>query len=161
MPQGVKEVSNYYICFSWRFHCRHKFSRRGSICFHHITPLARLHCATMLRAVFRGCALIFLALFASAISDFGAEKAVVENAQLPLRYDARLVCHSISRNISPASQVFYPGAVLLSFAETLAHQYHLCPQSLPNLRKISLTGPTRAHRYPRAPCGLAQQRTSA
>jgi hypothetical protein len=83
----------------------------------------------MLRTVFLGCALP--ALFASAITDFGAENAVVENAQLPLRHDARLVCHGISRSISPASQVFYPGAVLLSFAELLLTSTTYVPRVSP------------------------------
>ena len=69
----------------------------------------------MLRASFLGYALIFPTLFASAIAgqlDFGAENLVAENAQLPLGYsDYRLVCHSIARSISPASQVFAPGAM--------------------------------------------------
>jgi hypothetical protein len=35
-----------------------------------------------------------------------------DNTQIPLgHHDYRLVCESISRRISPASQIFYPGAV--------------------------------------------------
>ena len=82
----------------------------------------------MLKAVFLSRALILHALFASAISDFGAENTVV---QLPLRHDARLVCHGISHNISPASQVFYPGAVLLSFAGLLLTSTTYVPRVSP------------------------------
>ena len=75
----------------------------------------------MLRGAFLGCALILPALFASAIAsagqpDFGAEnfRVVAENAQTPFGHsdDYQSVCHGIARNISPASQVFFPGAVL-------------------------------------------------
>jgi hypothetical protein len=75
------------------------------------------HCATMLRAAFLGCTFILPALFASAIAgelDFEFETLVANNVQIPLNIsdDYQYVCHSISRSISPASQVFYPGAVL-------------------------------------------------
>ena len=113
----------------------------------------------MLRAAFLGCALILLALFTSAVSgqlDFGPENTVADNPQIPLgHHDYRLVCHGISRSISSASQVFFPGAVFASHSDILPIAY-VGPQILPNLRKISPIGSTRAHRYPRALCGLAQ-----
>ena len=64
----------------------------------------------MLRVAFLGCALILPALFASAIAG-QLENTVANDAQIPLGHhdDYQLVCHGISRNISPASQVFYPG----------------------------------------------------
>ena len=79
----------------------------------------------MLRAVFLSCALILPALFASAIAgqlDCGAENALADNAQIPLDHprdhdDHRLVCHSLSQSLSPASQVFHPGAVFALFLE--------------------------------------------
>lgn len=81
----------------------------------------------MLRATFLGCALIVPAFFASAALgqlDFGAENVVAENAQIPLgHHDYRLACHSISRSISPASQVFSPGAVFSLLSELLATAY--------------------------------------
>jgi hypothetical protein len=73
----------------------------------------------MLRAAFLGCTFILPALFASATLaagelDFEFETLVANNVQIPLNIsdDYQYVCHSISRSISPASQVFYPGAVL-------------------------------------------------
>ena len=122
----------------------------------------------MLRAVFLSCALILPALFASAIAghlDFGAENIIADNAQIPLdnprdHHDHRLVCQSLSRNLSPASQVFHPGTVFVLFSELLPNTY-VDPQALLNSRKTSLIGPTQAHRHPRAPCGQAQQKTSA
>ena len=66
----------------------------------------------MLRGTFLGYALLLPALFASAIAG-QLENTVADNVQIPLGHhdDYRLVCHGISRNISPASQVFYPGAL--------------------------------------------------
>ena len=66
----------------------------------------------MLRAAFLGCALIIPTLFASAIAG-QLENTFADNAQIPLDHhdDYRLVCNGISRSISPASQVFYPGTV--------------------------------------------------
>ena len=70
----------------------------------------------MLRATFLGGALILPALFSSATAEqlhFGFENLVPNNVQIPLNLsNYQLACDSISRNISPASQVFYPGAVL-------------------------------------------------
>jgi|ERR1700761_4327107 len=113
----------------------------------------------MLRAAVLGCALILSAFFALTNAgqlDFGPENTVAANAQIPLSHhdNYRLVCHGISRSISPASQVFYPGAVFAFISEPLPTTY-VDPQILPNSRKTSLIGSTRAHRYPRAPCGLA------
>ena len=113
------------------------------------------HCATMHRATFLGCALTLPALFASTIAgqfDFGPENTVADNAQIPLgHHDTyRLICHGISRSISPASEVFYPGAVFAFLSEPLSTTY-VDPQILSNSRKTSLIGSTRAHRYPRAP----------
>ncbi len=92
----------------------------------------------MLRAAFLGCALVLPVLFASAIPgqlDFGAEnvRIVAENAQIPLGDDYQLVCHGISRSISPASQVFYPGAVFALLSELL-HTTYVDPQTLLNSR---------------------------
>ncbi|KAF8260166.1 FAD-binding domain-containing protein [Lactarius quietus] len=71
----------------------------------------------MLGAAFLGRALILSTLFASSVTgtgqlDFGAESLVTDNAQSLLGHhdDYRLICHGISRTISPASQVFYPGS---------------------------------------------------
>jgi hypothetical protein len=119
----------------------------------------------MLRVAFLSYTLILPALFAPAVAgqlDFGAENLnlVAENAQLPLGQDYRLVCHSIARSISPASQVFPPGAVFTLLSELLPTAY-VEPQTLLNSRWTSLIGSTRVHRYPRAPCGLVQRRTSA
>jgi hypothetical protein len=75
----------------------------------------------MLRVAFLGCALVLPPLFASALTwpwESRAENVIAENAQIHLgrQYDDhRLVCNSVSRNISPASQVFYPGAVVALF----------------------------------------------
>jgi hypothetical protein len=69
----------------------------------------------MLRAAFLGCALTLPVLSASAGQlDFGFENLVADNVQIPLNHSDKYqsVCHSISRNISPASQVFFPGSVL-------------------------------------------------
>ena len=75
----------------------------------------------MLRAAFLGCSLVLPALFASYIAgrlNFGAENTITDNAQVQLgHHDYRLVCYGISRSISSASQVFYPGAVFSPFAE--------------------------------------------
>ncbi len=90
----------------------------------------------MLRAAFLGCALILTALFASAIPgrlDFGTENIAAENAQIPLGQDYRLICHGISRSISPASQVFSPGAVFALLSELLPTAY-VYPQTLLNSR---------------------------
>ena len=119
----------------------------------------------MPRATFLSCALILPALFASAIVgqfDFGTESTVTDNAQIPLGHhdDYGLVCNNISLSISPASQVFYPGAVFAFLSEPLPTTY-VDPQILPNSWKTSLIGSTRVHRYPRVPCGLARLRTSA
>jgi hypothetical protein len=78
------------------------------------------HRPTMLRAAFLSCALILPALFASATAgqlEFGFENLVANNMQIPLNhsYDYQSVCHGISRSISPASQVFFPGAVLFFY----------------------------------------------
>ena len=68
----------------------------------------------MLKAAFLGRALILPALFAPAIAwqpDFGPMNIIIDNAQIPLgQHDYRLVCNGISRSISPASEVFFPGA---------------------------------------------------
>ena len=71
----------------------------------------------MLRATFMGCALMLPALLASVTAEklyFGFENLVTNNVQIPLNLsdNYQLVCDGISRSISPASQVFYPGAVL-------------------------------------------------
>jgi hypothetical protein len=70
----------------------------------------------MLRTAFLGCVLISPIFFASATAgelDFEFENLVANNVQIPLNIsnDYRSVCHGISRSISPATQVFYPGAV--------------------------------------------------
>ena len=114
----------------------------------------------MLRAAFLVYALILPSLFALAFAGqlaLLAENVVAENAQIALGHhdDHRVVCHGISRSISPASQVFYPGTMSALFSELLPIT-HVDPQILPNSRKTSLIGPTRPHRYPRAPCGQAQ-----
>jgi hypothetical protein len=85
-------------------------------------PSLRPHCATMLRVTFLGCVLILPALFASAFAeelDFGAENLFANIAQIPLNHSDNYqpVCHGISRSISPASQVFLPGAVLAFLPE--------------------------------------------
>ena len=82
----------------------------------------------MLRAAFLGCALILPSLFAPFVSgqrDLGTENVVAENAQIPLGHidDFRLPCISISRGISPASQVFPSGAVLAFLSELLLTAY--------------------------------------
>ncbi len=91
----------------------------------------------MLRAAFLGCALILPALFASAIPgrlDVGTENVVAENAQIPLGHDYRLICHGVlSRSISPAAQVFSPGAVFALHSELLPTAY-VEPQTLLNSR---------------------------
>lgn len=73
----------------------------------------------MPRAAFLGCALILLALFILAtVAQPGFENLVANNVQVTLNdsdSDYQTVCHGISRRISPASQVFYPGAVLAFF----------------------------------------------
>jgi hypothetical protein len=74
----------------------------------------------MLRAAFLGCVLILPAapaLFASATArqlDFEFENLFANNVQIPLNHsdNYQSVCHGISRSISPASQIFFPGAVL-------------------------------------------------
>ena len=79
----------------------------------------------MLRAAVLGCALFLPALFAAGKLDLGAENLVAEDAQIPLghRHNYRYVCHSIARNILPASQVFYPGAVFASLSvRSIAHR---------------------------------------
>ena len=81
----------------------------------------------MLMAAFLGCALILPALFASATSgqlDIGPENSVAGNLQVPLgHHDYRLVCHGISRSISPASQVFYPGTFFAFLSELSSAAY--------------------------------------
>jgi hypothetical protein len=72
----------------------------------------------MLRAAFLGYAPILSVIFASATAgqlDFVFENLVANNVQVPLNHsgDYHSICHGISRGISPASQVFYPGAVLV------------------------------------------------
>jgi hypothetical protein len=73
----------------------------------------------MLKAAFLGCALILHALFAPAIAwqpDFGPMNIIIDNTQIPLgQHDYQLVCHGLSRSISPSSEVFFPGA-LVSFS---------------------------------------------
>lgn len=74
-----------------------------------------------------GCSFILLALAASAIArqfDLGPENAVADNPQISLgnHDDYRPVCHGISRGISPASQVFYSGAVFSFFFRIIAHR---------------------------------------
>jgi hypothetical protein len=102
-------------------------------------------------------ALVLPSLFALAFAgpfDCRAENVVAENVQIPLGHqnaDYRLVCHSIARSISPASQVFSPGTVFTLFSVLLLHVAYVDPQILPNLRKISPIGLTRVHRHPRAP----------
>ena len=83
----------------------------------------------MLRATFMGCALMLLVLLASATAeqlDFGFENLVANNVQIPLNFsdNYQLACDGISRSISPASQVFYPGAVF-AFLSSSNH----CPTS--------------------------------
>jgi hypothetical protein len=124
----------------------------------------------MLRAAFLGCAFILPALFASAIPGrfkYQAKNLDAENAQISFGHcdnyqldNYQFVCQAALRSISPTLQVFSPGAVFCLLSELLPTAY-IKHQALLNSRKTSLIGPTRAHRYPRAPCGLAQQRTSA
>ena len=102
------------------------------------------HCATMLRTAFPGYAILLSALFASAIAgqlNFEPENTVTDIAQIPLSHhdSYRLVCHGISRSISPASQVFYPGAVFPFLSGPLPIAY-VGSQILPNSRKIWLIG---------------------
>lgn len=83
----------------------------------------------MLRVNFLGCVLILPALFASAFAgelDFGAENLVANTVQIPLNHSDNYqpVCYGISRSLSPASQVFYPGAVFAFSFRTTAR--HLC-----------------------------------
>ncbi|KAF8260165.1 FAD-binding domain-containing protein [Lactarius quietus] len=78
----------------------------------------------MLWAAFLGRAIILPTLFASAITaqlEFGTESLVADNPQSPLGHhdDYRLICHGLSRSISPASQVFYPDSP--QFAEDTKH----------------------------------------
>lgn len=81
----------------------------------------------MLRATLLGWAITLPVLFASAVAgqlDFGDQNVVSESAQIPLGDKGyQLVCASISRSISPASQVFYPGTVfpLLSVLSRTAY----------------------------------------
>ena len=81
----------------------------------------------MFRAAFLGCALILPALFASVMSgqlDFGPVNTIADNPQIPLgHHDYQLVCQGISRSISPASQVFYPGAAFAFLSELLSTAY--------------------------------------
>jgi hypothetical protein len=70
----------------------------------------------VLRASFLDYTLILPALFASASAEelrFEFENLVANKMQTPLNIsdDYQSVCHAISRSISPASQVFFPGAV--------------------------------------------------
>ena len=75
----------------------------------------------MRRAAIISCALILPPLFTSAFtgqlepleSDFHDQNIISMNAQIPLGHhdDYHLACHSISRNISSASQVFSLGVV--------------------------------------------------
>ena len=119
----------------------------------------------MLGVSLLGCVLILPAFFASAVAgelDFEAENLFANTVQIPLNYSDHYqpVCHGISRSLSPASQVFYPGAVFVFTFRTTALTY-VDPQAPLNSRKTSHFGSTRVHRYLRAPCGLAQQRTLA
>ena len=119
----------------------------------------------MLRVTLLGCALVLPAFFASAFAgelDFEAENLFANTVQIPLNYSNHYqpVCHGISRSLSPASQVFYPGAVF-AFAFLITAITYVDPQALLNSPKTSHFGSTRVHRYRRAPCGLAQQRTLA
>ena len=91
-----------------------------------------------------GCAILLPALFASAVAgqlNFGPENSAADIAQVPLSHhdSYRLVCHGISRSISPASQVFYPGTVFPFLPESLPIT-DVDPQILPNSRKIWLIG---------------------
>ena len=111
--------------------------------FFYLLPSHSHHCATMLRALL-GCSLILLTLVVSAIAgqlDFGPEDAFADNPQISLgHHDSyRLVCHGISRSISHASQVFYPGAVFPFLSEPLPIA-DVGSQVLPNSRKIWLIG---------------------
>ena len=94
----------------------------------------------MLRAAFLGCALLLPALFASSIAE-QLENTIADNAQIPLAHhdDYRPVCHGISRSVSPASQVFFPGAVFVSLSGPFPIAY-VGPQILPSSRKIWLIG---------------------
>ena len=88
----------------------------------------------MLKVAFLGCAFIFPSFFATAFAgqlDLRAENTIAENAQIPLghRDDHRLVCHGISRSISSASQVFYPGTVSALFSKPLPITYYRTPDS--------------------------------
>ena len=116
----------------------------------------------MLKAAFLSCALILPALFAPAIAwqpDYGPMNIIIDNVQIPLgQHDYRLACddisRSMSRSISPASEVFYPGTVVSFLSLSTAHC--VVSQALLNLQKTSHIGSTPVRRYPRALCGLAQ-----
>jgi hypothetical protein len=85
----------------------------------------------MLTVAFLGCALVQLLppLFTSAFAgpcDSQAENLIAENAQIPLSHqydDYRLVYHSLSHSLSPASQVFSPGTVFTLFSVLLHVTY--------------------------------------
>lgn len=89
----------------------------------------------MLRATFLSCALIFPALFASALPgrvDYRAKNfpVVAENAQISLGHcdnyqldNYQFVCHDVSRSLSPALQVFSPGIVFTFISEPLLTAY--------------------------------------
>jgi hypothetical protein len=82
----------------------------------------------MLRVAILGSALVLPHLFASAFAqlDFRGQNIVSENGQIPLSHHGiyGLVCNGISRNaISPALQVFSPGAVSAWFSELLPITY--------------------------------------
>jgi hypothetical protein len=81
----------------------------------------------MRRAAFLGCAfilpLILPALSATAVTgqlNFGAENLVASTVQMPFNhsdsYHLQVICHDISRRISPVSQIFYPGSVTASLS---------------------------------------------
>ena len=75
----------------------------------------------MLRAAFLGCALILLALALDTAAHPGLENLAANNVQITLNDSDRnyqTVCYDISRRISPASQVFFPGAVPSSLSYT-------------------------------------------
>jgi hypothetical protein len=127
-----------YIILLERFKaCRHRAHR---------TAHFRYHCIVMSR-LFLGCALLSsLAAVMLDQSTFAFEGPTALGAQRVLEDGYRTTCRNIAKSVSPASQVFYPGMSLSSFAQrggegrdsTIYHKFRVSRIARVQCRHFSL-----------------------
>ena len=100
-----------------------------------------------LKAALLGCALLAATAAAQEQSYFDTEDPfAIDHGSALLNRDFRSTCEAIAKNILPASEVFYPGGVLILCRPPFSKLVVVSCQARHNSRRISPTGPTPALR---------------